>query len=226
MIVARRKPFAEIEAMLKEHKQVLTVGCGTCVAVCLVGGEKEVRLLNAELDLARRLENRPIELGARTLERQCDREYLEELTDSMGAFDALLSMACGVGIQCLAERFPSVPVYPAVDTTGAAANLGVGWYEERCRSCGHCVLAQTAGICPVTMCAKGLYNGPCGGTNAGQCEIGDDHPCAWHRIYERLAQQGRLATIQTVWPAVAWEDQFPRRLVQPGYEKGFADHKP
>ena len=66
MIVAKRKPFEEIKNLLKDYKKVLNVGCGTCVAVCLAGGEKEVDVLNAELDMARRLEGNPIELGART----------------------------------------------------------------------------------------------------------------------------------------------------------------
>jgi hypothetical protein len=130
-----------------------------------------------------------------------------------------MSMACGVGIQFLAERFPETPVIPGVDTTGMSANKAVGWYEERCRSCGKCVLGITGGICPVTMCAKGLYNGPCGGTNHGNCEISDDQPCAWYRIYERLEKQGRLDQILEFTPAVDWNDQVPRTLIQPGYEK-------
>ena len=219
MIVAKRKPFAEIKNLLKNYQKVLNVGCGTCVAVCLVGGEKEVDVLNAEVDMARRLENNPIELGARTVERQCDREYLAELDDEVEDYDAILSMACGVGIQFLAERFPNIPVFPAVDTSGLAVNQGVGWYEERCRSCSSCVLGLTGGICPVTMCAKGLYNGPCGGTNLGSCEIDVEQPCAWYQIYERLERQGRLDCILEITPAVDWHNQVPRTLVQPGYKK-------
>jgi len=219
MIVAKRKPFDEIKEMLKGYKKVLNVGCGTCVAVCLAGGEKEVDVLNAELDMARKLDDNPIELGAKTIERQCDVEYLEALDDMVGDYDAILSLACGVGVQFLAERFPDIPVFPGVDTSGMSANRAVGWYEERCRSCESCVLGWTAGICPVTMCAKGLYNGPCGGTNNGNCEISDDQPCAWFRIYERLAAQGRLDNILEFQPIRDWKDTVPRTLIQPGYEK-------
>ena len=219
MIVAKRKPFDELKDMLKDYKKVLNVGCATCVAVCLAGGEKEVAVLNSELEMARKLDDNPIELGAITLERQCDMEYLEELDNMVDDYDAIMSMACGVGIQFLAERFPEKPVIPGVDTTGMSANKAVGWYEERCRSCGRCVLGITGGICPVTMCAKGLYNGPCGGTNDGNCEISDDQPCAWFRIYERLEKQGRLDQIIEFTPAVDWNDQVPRTLIQPGYEK-------
>jgi ferredoxin len=219
MIVAKRKPFDEIMELLKDHKKVLVVGCGTCVAVCLTGGEKEVAVLAAELDMGRKLANNPVEIGSITLERQCDREYLEKLAGMADQYDAMISMACGVGIQFLAERFPNKPVLPAVDTCGLAVNQDVGWYEERCRSCGHCLLGLTGGICPVTMCAKGLYNGPCGGTNKGSCEISADQPCAWYMIHERLKAQGRLNAIRQIKPAEDWLDTKPRTLIQPGYKK-------
>lgn len=219
MIVAKRKPFEEIKEMLKGYKKVLNVGCGTCVAVCLAGGEKEVDVLNAEIEMAAKLDDSPVIIEGYTVERQCDREYLAELDDKIDDYDAILSMACGVGVQFLAERFPGKPVFPAVDTSGLAVNQDVGWYEERCRSCSSCVLGWTGGICPVTMCAKGLYNGPCGGTNKGSCEINKDQPCAWYLIYERLAKQGRLDNIKVIQPANSWQDQVPRTLIQPGYKK-------
>jgi ferredoxin len=219
MIVAKRKPFEEIKELLKPYKKVLNVGCGTCVSVCLAGGQKEVQILNSELEMARNLEDNPIEMGGVSVERQCDREFLEELDSMVDDYEAIISMACGVGIQFLAERFPHKPVLPGVDTTGLAVNQAVGVYEERCKSCGRCVLAMTGGICPVTMCAKGLYNGPCGGTNKGSCEIDSDQPCAWFKIHERLSQQGRLDLIIDYTDAVDWTDQEPRTLVQPGYEK-------
>lgn len=221
MIVANRKPFAEITEMLKGYTKVLNVGCGTCVSVCLTGGEKEVDLLNTELEMARRLDDDPIDIHGHTIERQCDREYLAELDSIIeeGEFDALMSMACGVGIQFLAERYPHIPTFPAVDTSGLAVNQAVGWYEERCRSCSECVLGFTGGICPITMCAKGLLNGPCGGTNIGNCEISNEQPCAWYRIYHRLKGQGRLDAIKSINVTRGWRDQAPRDLIQPGYKK-------
>lgn len=219
MIVGKRKPFDEIKDMLNEYKKVLTVGCGTCVAVCLAGGEKEAAVLTTELDMARKLDDSPVEIEAVTLERQCDREYLAELDDKAANYDAMISMACGVGVQFLAERFPEIPVFPALDTSGLAVNQDVGWYEERCRSCQSCVLGWTGGICPVTMCAKGLYNGPCGGTNRGKCEISQEQDCAWYMIHQRLSAQGRLDKIKEFTPPTDWKDTVPRNLVQPGYKK-------
>ena len=219
MIVAERKPFNEIKEMLEGYKKVLTVGCGTCVAVCLAGGEKEVEVLNSELVIARKIDKDPITTGAFTVERQCDMEFLSELDSMVDEYDALLSMACGAGIQFLAERFPDIPVFPAVDTTFIGVNKDVGWYEEKCRACGSCVLGMTAGICPVTMCAKGLFNGPCGGTNSGSCEIDPDQPCAWFKIYERLARQNRLNNIIEICPANDWRNQKPRTIMQSAYKE-------
>jgi ferredoxin len=219
MIVANRKPFEEIKASLAPYKKILTVGCGTCVSVCLSGGEKEVALLNIELDMARKLEDNPIELKGVTIERQCDREYLAYLDSMVEEYEAILSLGCGVGVQFIAERYPKKPVLPGLDTSGLAVNQSVGWYEERCRACSSCVLAWTAGICPVTMCAKGLYNGPCGGTNKGSCEINSEQPCAWYMIYQRLSDQGRLDCIMKIYPPPDWRNQVPRTLIQPGYKK-------
>ena len=219
MIVAKRKPFEEIKDLIQGYKKVLVVGCGTCVAVCLAGGEKEVGVLAAELKLSQKSEPAPANFGEATVQRQCDREFLGELDELVPQYDALLSMACGAGIQFLAERFPDTPVFPAVDTTFIGVNQDVGWYEERCKACGSCVLGMTAGICPVTMCAKSLFNGPCGGTNEGSCEIHNEQPCAWHMIYERLARQGRLDKIIEICPANDWRNQKPQTLIQPGYEE-------
>ncbi len=38
-------------------------------------------------------------------------------------------------------------------------------------------------------------------------------------IYERLNDQGRLASIMDFTPAADWQNQVPRTLVHPGYEK-------
>jgi hypothetical protein len=49
MIVAERKPIEEIKGFLAGHKRILVLGCGTCVTVCLAGGEREVTTLASVL---------------------------------------------------------------------------------------------------------------------------------------------------------------------------------
>ena len=52
MIIAKRKPFEEIKESVKDYNKITVLGCGTCVAVCQAGGEKEVEILASELRLA------------------------------------------------------------------------------------------------------------------------------------------------------------------------------
>ena len=219
MIVAERKPFDRIRAMLSDCKSVLVAGCGTCVAVCLAGGEKEAKILAKELLLAARAEGREIRVDAACVQRQCDMEFLAQLDEKMAEYDCVVSMACGAGVQFMAERFPEKPIFPGVDTTHIGVNRDVGRYEERCRACGECVLGDTGGVCPVTMCAKGLFNGPCGGTSGESCEVNPDQPCAWVQIYKRLSAQGRLEKMMAIPEPRDWSGTTPRKTVQPGYEK-------
>ena len=84
------------------------------------------------------------------------------------------------------------PVIPALDTLFIGVEDSPGSFQEVCAQCGQCILGETAAICPVTRCHKGLLNGPCGGTNDGKCEVDKEKDCAWTLIYRRLEEQGRL----------------------------------
>jgi ferredoxin len=223
MVKATRKPLNEILENVRRHRRVLNVGCGGCVSVCLVGGQKEVQILCTELNLHLGLEKAIARVEGYTVERQCNPLCLEELDDLTAGFDAFLSMACGAGAQLLAERYPDIPLYPAVNTVAIGIDRDVGLYEERCRACGECVLGYTAGICPVTRCAKSLFNGPCGGTHDGLCEIseGNEIPCAWHQIYLRLQAQGRLDSLLKCQPAMTWQSTPCRPIVQEPYRERY-----
>ena len=45
MIVADMKPLEEIGRSLAGYRKVLILGCGSCVTVCLSGGEREAQEL-------------------------------------------------------------------------------------------------------------------------------------------------------------------------------------
>jgi len=99
-------------------------------------------------------------------------------------------------VQFLAEMLESLPVVPALNTRFIGVTEAEGVWSERCRACGNCKLDRFGGICPVTICAKGLLNGPCGGSTLGKCEAGNDKDCAWELISRRLRQQGRLDNLR------------------------------
>jgi ferredoxin len=220
MIVAERKPFDEIKEKVKGYQKLLILGCGTCVSVCHAGGEKEVELLAAELRMANKMDGEEVEIGENTILRQCDREYIEPIMEMTEKYDAILSMACGAGVQLIAEMFESKPVIPALNTRfiGIAAEEGV--FAEKCRACGNCLLADYGGICPMTMCAKSLINGPCGGYKDGKCETSSERNCAWIMIYERLSKQGRLDKMREMTGLKDYSVQsHPARQVNEAYTK-------
>ena len=200
MIVAQRKPLDQIEAMLATFEKILIVGCGTCVAVCMAGGEKEVELLAAQLRMKAKLEGRPRIVDEITITRQCDKEYLDPLAKHMADYDVILSTGCGAGVQFLAERYDDKIVLPALNTLFIGVAEGPGVWSQRCMACSECILDQTGGICPMTICAKNLLNGPCGGTNHGKCEVDGDKDCAWTLIYRRLEKLGRLDLFEKIQP--------------------------
>jgi ferredoxin len=204
MIVASPKSIPELKSIIAEHKKVLFVGCGTCVTVCLAGGEREVSISSYAIRMARKLERNPIEITQITIERQCENEFLKDLAEEAAKVEAIVSFGCGAGVQAIAERFPDKPVYAGLNTQFLGILEGQAVWTEKCLGCGNCMLAQFGGICPVTRCAKRLLNGPCGGSLESRCEVDPDRPCAWQLIYERLKNIGQLDRLEEVIPPKDW----------------------
>jgi ferredoxin len=223
MIVAESKPLDEIKEMTKGFKKILNVGCGGCTSICMAGGQREVGLLNEELQNVLNRDGASFQVVGFTIERQCNADFYSELDEIVRSYEALLSMACGAGVQFLADRYPEKPVFPALNTVFVGVDRDIGWFEENCRTCRECVLADTAGICPITRCAKSLFNGPCGGTSReGKCEVNKETPCAWFEIHKRLKEQNRLENILNFKPAREWRNQTQGTLVQEAYKKRYA----
>ncbi len=204
MIVAEPKPLDAVARMVRGCDRVLAVGCGTCVTVCFSGGRKEVATLAASLRMKRGIEGSPLEVDEAVVQRQCEWEYIDALADRLKQYDAVLSLACGVGVQALAQRFPGTRVLPALDTVFMGMPTEQGVWEERCQACGACILDKTAGICPVSRCAKQLFNGPCGGSQNGRCEVDARVPCAWHLIWERAEALGTTEALMALEPPKDW----------------------
>ena len=217
MIVAEKKPIEEIIEEVKDFQKILIAGCNECVTVCEAGGKKEVGILASALRMYFMNEGKKVEIDEITLERQCDHEYLEEIRDRIDQYDAVLSLACGVGVQFMAEKYFSTPVFPGVNTCfmGAAEERGV--WSERCQGCGQCILGKTAGICPISRCAKRLLNGPCGGSTKGKCEINKELDCAWQLIIDRLKELDRFDEYEQLMPIKDWSTERaggPRKVVR------------
>ena len=223
MIFAEWKPLDELVDNLKAHKKVLLVGCATCVAECAAGGEKETETLAPLLSMALKKQGHNVEITTATLEKQCEWEFVEDLAEKAANADAIMSLACGIGIQALAERFDPIPVYPGVNTSSLTIREEAGVWAGRCAACGDCVLDQTFGLCPIARCAKSLLNGPCGGTRGdGKCEVNEDVDCIWNLIVERAEQRGQLGSLADVKKTKNWSNSRhggPKKVIREDLKK-------
>lgn len=218
MIFAEWKPLDELIEKLKSHKKVLLVGCATCVAECATGGEKEVETLAPLLRMGLKKCGHEVEIVTATLEKQCEWEFVEQLSEMAAQVDAIISIACGIGIQALAERFNPLPVYPGVNTSALTIREEDGLWSARCLACGDCVLGETFGYCPVARCAKSLLNGPCGGTRKnGKCEVDENVDCIWNLIIERADERNQLDALAKFKKAKNWSNSShggPKRVIR------------
>ncbi len=191
MIVSKLKPFEEILLAIDGFDNIFLIGCGECATVAHAGGEPEV------MEMKSKLESKGKHVTGWVIPREtCHiplvKKELRIHKNEIKETDAILVMACGAGVQAVAEA-TDIPVFTGVDTLFLGTIHRYGRFTEYCSMCGHCVLNETAGICPVTRCPKGLLNGPCGGVlENGNCEVNPEMKCVWVEIYEKLKEREQL----------------------------------
>ena len=195
--ITKQKPFDEVQQQLDRFDRVYIVGCGTCTTTTRTGGREEV------LDIKERLQELgKLVTGWTVIPTACDEMTEVSMKENSGDIqnaNCILVMACALGVHRV-NLYSGKPVIPAVDTLFIGIEDSPGNFYEVCAQCGQCVLGETAGICPLTACHKGLLNGPCGGTNNGKCEVDAAKDCAWTLIYERLKEQDRLDLMRKYHP--------------------------
>jgi ferredoxin len=217
MIVGEQKPLAEIMDKVSPYTKVLILGCGTCVKTCFAGGEDEVAILASALRLAFKKDGRNIQIKEQTIERQCEDEFIKEAAPEIMENEAVLSLACGAGVQMVANRFKETPVLPGVNTTFIGVLEQQGLFTEKCSGCGSCIVDLFEGICPISRCAKRLLNGPCGGSREGKCEVNSETDCAWQLIFDRAKSRGQLDKLAVYVPPKDWQSSCaggPRKVIR------------
>ncbi len=107
----------------------------------------------------------------------------------------IVVISCGLGIQTVAD-LSDIPVFSATNSINYTGHHGMALTKKACDACAQCYLNITGGICPIVDCSKSLLNGQCGGAKDGKCEVCADKDCAWEKIQQRLAAQGRLEELQ------------------------------
>lgn len=195
MIVVKQKPLKDIQKIIEGYERILILGCDGCAGIYEAGGLREAEMLKIRLEMAENTSSKNQKIKATTILRQCDTDIVSKsLHTEMPEIDAVLSLACGVGVQTLADIFPDKRIFPGNDTQFIGMeDKSQGKLLERCHACGDCLLAETGGICPITRCAKSLLNGPCGGQVDGKCEVENyTHDCAWVLIWRRLKERNQL----------------------------------
>lgn len=196
MIVSKQKEPADI--LKKIRGSVFIFGCGICSDTSRTGGPKEV------LAMKEFLENRDISVnGTCVIDTMCHlqkvRKAVRDNKENVAISDSILVLSCGSGVQSAVMAIDdSKKIVSGVDTMFLGNIENLSSLKEMCSLCGKCVLNETAGICPVTLCPKGLLNGPCGGMKNYKCEVDENMDCAWVKIYERSVVQGTLGDIKAI----------------------------
>ena len=122
---------------------------------------------------------------------QTDRKLVDAIPEGT---ENIVVISCGLGIQTIAD-IAEVPVFAATNTLNYTGHHGMSLTKKACDACAQCYLNITGGICPIVDCSKSLVNGQCGGAKNGKCEVSPDKDCAWEKIQQRLAAQGRLSEL-------------------------------
>jgi ferredoxin len=212
MIVTQKREFNELMENIKNYKSVFLLGCSECAALCGTGGEPEVKAMKDALESQGKEVTGTFvaKSGCQVLGTKVE---LKPFKDAIDKADCIIVMSCGAGTQTAVELYENKPVLPANDSLFLANMTRLQVFDERCSLCGKCILDKTGGICPITRCAKGLLNGPCGGSQGGLCEVSKDTPCVWQQIYSRLIKLNQLHLLkETSRPKT--KPVRPRRLIR------------
>jgi len=214
MIITEQKSLEEILGSLKNYSKVFLVGCGECSTTCKTGGKEELENLKLALESRGK-----IILGSAIPDAPCLASKIKtELAKNMKLLkeaEAILVLSCGLGVQSVKDNDRvGLAVLPGCNTLCGAVMDAAGNFYEKCSMCGDCVLAVTGGICPVTLCPKGLLNGPCGGMNKGKCEVDKERDCAWVAIYQELDKRKCLEEFKKIQSPKDFKKTLkPRKLI-------------
>jgi len=191
-----QKPIEEIVSYFKSGEKIFLIGCDNCAAKCHSGGIPETE------EMASRLKKRGVNVigwcvpqppGVSLCKLSNTKKVLqEEYGKLIKDADSFLVLACGQGMHTVMDATDGGLVHPGCDTIFGGETVSEDFITEYCSLCGECIVEYTGGLCPLTLCAKGLLNGPCGGAKDGKCEVDRTRDCGWQLIYDRLKALGRL----------------------------------
>jgi len=217
MVITEQKSLEVIIDSLKKYDKVFLVGCGECSTACKTGGKDELVKIQKQLEDAGKIVTGSVIPDAPCLAAKTKAEFAKNI-QLLKNSQAILVMACGLGVQSVKENDRlGLIVIPGCDTLCGAVMDASGNFHEKCSMCGECVLDITYGICPVTLCPKGILNGPCGGMNKGKCEVDKDRDCAWILIYKEFEKKNNIDLFKKIQPPKNHKKSIkPRKVIMTG----------
>ncbi|MFH1621795.1 MAG: methylenetetrahydrofolate reductase C-terminal domain-containing protein [Candidatus Omnitrophota bacterium] len=198
MIITRQKDFNTILNLVKDKKKIFLVGCGECATTCKTGGEDQIQEIKKKLEDSNKTVTGWVVPDAPCVSAQI-KMAMAKNRKVLSEANAILVFGCGSGTQSVKENDRlNLDVFSGNDTICAATVDSLGNFKEVCSNCGDCILDLTEGICPITRCAKGLLNGPCGGQKDGKCEVDRTKDCAWILIYKLKTEKKRTSDLKNI----------------------------
>ncbi len=202
MIVTKQKDLENIICLIQKDP-VFIVGCSQCATLCKTGGEDEIKKMVSIL------KDKNINVtGWVVLDPAChflnDKRILKSYKDKIKKAKKVLVLACGNGVQTVAEIIDNAEVIPGLDTLFLGEIKSVNEFEKRCNLCGECIQYLFDGLCPISRCPKNMLNGPCGGSINGKCEVSKDLDCIWEVIIKKLDKEKKLFLLKRIVEPKDW----------------------
>ena len=202
MIITKQKNFEDLLCSL-ESGPVFLMGCSECATLCHTGGKDEIQAMKTAL------EKKNIQVtGCIVLDPAChlnnNKRMLKVYAKELALSKNILVLACGNGVQTVAELFPNTTVVAGTDTLFLGEISRVNEFDRRCMLCGDCIVDFFAGLCPISRCPKAMLNGPCGGSSGGKCEVDSALECVWDQMIQELKKKGNLQALRAIQQPKDW----------------------
>ena len=211
MIITKQKDFDKLLTSIS-NGPVFIIGCSECATLCKTGGEDEIVKMKEDLR-----KNNIETTGWVILDPAChlqnDKRLLKKHNHEIENAKKILVLACGNGVQTVAEVIKNIDIIPGTDTLFLGEIKRLSDFEKRCIMCGDCIQDLFEGVCPISRCPKSMLNGPCGGSIDGKCEISNELDCIWDIIYKRLKEKGQLKRLKEIKKPKDWSKSTEMRRI-------------
>ena len=187
----RLKAEDELKALLSDKDNLFVIACNKCFKEFETLEEPDCEAFMKLAAEQGKTVTGSIRIDFLCNKTQTEKKLVEQIPEGT---ENIVVISCGLGVQTIADM-GEAPVYAACNTLNYTGHHGMALTKKACDACAQCYLNITGGICPIVDCSKSLINGQCGGAKNGKCEVSPDKDCAWEKIQQRLAAQGRLGEL-------------------------------